>query len=250
VPASQQLVNTLIPGTTSLNPYLGAYGQTLAEVRFASVGLTNPPTIEPQLSADLIYEDYWTDPDDVALRTPDARYAYQYADLTPLLPPTNTFCSPNWLYNCRITINYPTHIHEIWQLTRIDDMGNADPADDVDNTCIVCHTTRDANNVIQVPAGQLDLTTDLAQDMDEFYRAYRELLFGANPSMTDSGARSSFFIEKMTGTELDAVRDLPPSSSVDHTNMLTGAELKLISEWLDLGAQNFNDPFDLAAPQN
>jgi len=37
---------------------------------------------------------------------------------------------------------------------------------------------------------------------------------------------------------------------VDHTNMLTGAELKLISEWLDLGAQNFNDPFDPAAPQN
>ena len=53
----------------------------------------------------------------------------------------------------------------------------------------------------------------------------------------------------MTGTELEAGRALP-AGDVDHTGMLSGAELKLISEWLDLGAQNFNDPFDPAAPQN
>jgi hypothetical protein len=143
-----------------------------------------------------------------------------------------------------------------------------DLADDVDNTCIVCHTTSVAN-VTQVPAGQLDLTTDPNQNIDQFYRAYRELLFtdqaqmldvngnlvdsdpavGVAASMTANGARSSFFIEQMTGTELDAPRPLVVGT-VDHTNMLTGAELKLISEWLDLGAQNFNDPFDPAAPQN
>jgi hypothetical protein len=53
----------------------------------------------------------------------------------------------------------------------------------------------------------------------------------------------------MTGTELDAPRTIP-IGTVDHTTMLDDAELKLISEWLDLGAQNFNDPFDPAAPQN
>ena len=31
-----------------------------------------------------------------------------------------------------------------------------------------------------------------------------------------------------------------------HEGWLTAAELKLVSEWLDLGAQYFNDPF--AAP--
>ncbi len=31
-----------------------------------------------------------------------------------------------------------------------------------------------------------------------------------------------------------------------HAGWLTAAELKLVSEWLDLGAQYFNDPF--AAP--
>ena len=69
------------------------------------------------------------------------------------------------------------------------------------------------------------------------------------PSMTANGARASYFMEKMTGTELDD-NGRTVFGSVDHSVMLSGAELKLIGEWLDLGAQNFNDPFDSAAPQN
>ena len=69
------------------------------------------------------------------------------------------------------------------------------------------------------------------------------------PIMTANGARSSFFIEKMTGTELDAGRAIP-ATTYDHTNLLSGAELRLISEWLALGAQNYHNPFDPAVPQN
>jgi len=153
----------------------------------------------------------------------------------------------------------------------------------LDDTCTSCHTSM-VGGVARLPYGQLDLTIDPAQNPAEFFRAYRELLFndqgqeidgmgnlvdiqilvpdgmggfelqndpaaGVAASMTANGARNSLFIEKMTGTELDAPRAIP-IGSVDHTTMLTGAELKLISEWLDLGAQNFNDPFDPAAPQN
>ena len=301
VPVSQQLVNTLIPGTTSPNPYLGAMGQTLAEVRFDSVPLTNPPTIEPELHPDLIYDDYWTDPDDPGLRAPDASYAYRYVNLDPsIVPPTNAFCAaPTWAYNCRITINYAPHIHAIFQLDRdvnaVDDFTPLAPANPPSNdptntpllvdmvnldgvgdeTCVSCHTTA---NGTRLPYGQLDLTTDPNQDPNDFLRSFREMFFdkpgrmfdGANlvpftvldgngnqvndpaavvnPSMTANGARQSYFIEKMSGDELDAPRSI--LSSVDHSVMLTGDELKLISEWLDLGAQNFNDPFDPAAPQN
>ncbi len=73
-------------------------------------------------------------------------------------------------------------------------------------------------------------------------------------SMEDDGARSSYFIEKLTETELDAPRTLSTALSdpnyVDHTGFLTPDELKLISEWIDLGAQNYNDPFNILAPQN
>jgi len=143
----------------------------------------------------------------------------------------------------------------------------------LDDTCTSCHSSV-VSAVTSVPYGQLDLTTDPATDLlqnaTQFFSTYRELLFndrgqeidamgnlvdidpavGVAASMTANGARSSFFIEKMTGIELDAARAIPVLSTVDHTMMLTGAELKLISEWLDLGAQNFNDPFDPAAPQN
>ena len=69
------------------------------------------------------------------------------------------------------------------------------------------------------------------------------------PSMSSDGARASYFMEKMTGTELDD-NSRSVSGTVDHSAMLSGAELKLIAEWLDLGAQNFNDPFDPDVPQN
>ena len=67
-------------------------------------------------------------------------------------------------------------------------------------------------------------------------------------SMSPNGARASYFMEKMTGTELDNPR--PITGAVDHSGMLTGAELKLISEWLDLEARNFNNPFDPDVPRN
>jgi hypothetical protein len=154
----------------------------------------------------------------------------------------------------------------------------------LDDTCTSCHTSEVAATP-RLPYGQLDLTIDPNQNPAQFFRAYRELLFndqgqeidgmgnlvdiqilvpdgmggfvlqnnpaaGVAASMTANGARRSFFIEKMTGTELDAPRTIPVGT-VDHTVMLVDpVELKLISEWLDLGAQNFNDPFDPAAPQN
>ena len=33
-----------------------------------------------------------------------------------------------------------------------------------------------------------------------------------------------------------------------HAGYLSPAELRVISEWLDIGAQYFNNPFDPAAP--
>ena len=70
-----------------------------------------------------------------------------------------------------------------------------------------------------------------------------------SPSMSANGARVSYFIEKMNETELDAGRTLS-LATVNHANMLTPAELRLISEYLDIGGQYFNNPFDPLAPQN
>jgi hypothetical protein len=54
-----------------------------------------------------------------------------------------------------------------------------------------------------------------------------------------NGALSSAFLGRFA-----------PGSGSTHVGYLTPAELRLISEWLDIGAQFFNNPFDLAAPLN
>jgi hypothetical protein len=39
-------------------------------------------------------------------------------------------------------------------------------------------------------------------------------------------------------------------SSSTHAGWMTPDELRLVSEWLDIGAQYFNNPFDPAVPVN
>jgi hypothetical protein len=55
--------------------------------------------------------------------------------------------------------------------------------------------------------------------------------------MTAGSASSSEmkFLWMFDGTYQDPV--------LDHTGFLTSAELRLIAEWLDIGAQYYNDPF-------
>lgn len=153
-------------------------------------------------------------------------------------------------------------------LVVMNDDGDLNNGDGIpDGTCTSCHNST-IDNVAAIPYGQLDLTDDPNQDPNDRYRAYVELLqndnafvlanMGANVvedanitvprSMNQAGARSSYFVEKMTGVELDAGRAI--SGTFDHSGLLEPAEIKLISEWLDMGAQNFNDLFDPAAPQN
>jgi len=283
VPASGILENTRIPNTTDV--YFGNFGETMAELRFRLAAT------EPQVSADVIYTDVWTDPD---VRSVDAGFSYQYANLATPLPASSNCLQDagSWDFKCRILINYEQHIHPLWSLPR----GAADA-----NTCTNCHTNFDDVLMLdKVPDAQLDLTDGFSdQEMAQF-KSYRELFFrdageqldatgtlvsiqievpildeNGDPAvdlngnaltefiddpaattlttMSANGARASYFIEKMTETELQAGRTLLPSTAlnyVDHSAFMTADELRLISEWLDIGAQYFNNPFDPDVPMN
>jgi hypothetical protein len=56
-----------------------------------------------------------------------------------------------------------------------------------------------------------------------------------SPMAAGSAAGSAAFLKMFDGSFHDPV--------LDHTGYLTAAELRLISEWLDIGAQYYNDPF-------
>ncbi|VAW63089.1 FIG00785302: hypothetical protein, partial [hydrothermal vent metagenome] len=271
-------VNTLDPAT-GLAYSASNQGDTMAEVLVRAQGIQSVTTaVTPDVN--IKYEDVWSDPN---LVTPTATFSSQYSGApTPEISalstasPATAACEVQWESTCRIVINYEQHIQPIWDVSpRIDAVSNADV------TCnAVCHTT--ANNT-KVPDGQLDLTdikpSDNMNNVDHM-TSYRELFFNDNVEVFDgnnvvdalvdgvdengdpaqvpvnqprststSGARASYFMEKMTETELNAGRALSPAT-VNHANMLTLAELRLIAEYLDIGGQYVNNPFDPTAPQN
>jgi hypothetical protein len=198
---------------------------------------------------------------------------------TPL-PVTNQACTADWNSNCRITIHYELQLHQLWSIDRTvdannDGMPDLDPVtmQPINHKCTSCHAPVDAANAAAVPAGQLDLTDGPSDDDPDQFKAYRELLFadtelelqggalverqvqvGVDPvtglpqfapvpvpaSMSSAGARASArFFDKLEGRSV---------GTVNHSDFMSPSELRLLSEWLDIGAQYYNDPF--VAPEN
>ena len=56
-------------------------------------------------------------------------------------------------------------------------------------------------------------------------------------------SRSSILFEKLLERELTASAPLP-TKTVNHAGMMNAAELRLLAEWADVGAQYYNDPFN------
>jgi hypothetical protein len=235
------------------------FGETMAQVRARISCQTDCAAL--QLSPDIVFDDVWTDPV-AAARAPDAAFAYRYADLeTPA--PTSPDCLTSWHAGCRGTIHYEAHIHPLWSKSRV-----RLAADGVtvlaDDTCTSCHSDRDAAGAARVPFGQLELTDGPSADEPLHKHAYRELLAGDNEQELVGGNLQDRLVQvgvdPVTGAPQLVPVPVAPSMSAgsarasvrfvtlfapggSHQGRLMAAELKLVSEWLDLGAQYFNDPF-------
>ena len=254
--------------------YVAEMGETMAEVYARIVG-----TPRPQVN--LVYRDVWTDP---AVRDKDPSFAVRYSELAegpdPARVPATAGCQQQWSAPCRVTINYPDHIQPLWDLPRIERA--ADNSVLADNTCSSCHSPADADGLVQIPAGQLDLSATEADNgqMLSYSQLLRtrfelelvdgvlqellvptgefeadedgELILDAegNPIpifervaldriMSPGGAfASSRFFSRFT--EFDPMED-----TFDHRGLINDAERKMLAEWLDIGAQYYNNPFDV-----
>jgi hypothetical protein len=249
--------------------FVGEVGETMAEVRARLSCATDCASLVP--SVDLEYVDVWTD-EAAAGRAKDASFALSYTDLTTAAP-TSAPCIQQWTPGCRIVINYETHIHPLWGVPRpeLDDMGN--PVLDgngapVMHDCVGCHSPVDQAMAPRVPAGQLDLSAGPSPDEPLQLNAYRELLFPDNEQVVDMGALQDVLVQVGTDPDTgDPIFDtVPVDASMSaagalasddffapfetggiHEGWLTPAELRLIAEWLDVGAQYYNNPFDVPA---
>jgi hypothetical protein len=267
------------PNTVATLPAASA-GDTMADARAATTcaGSATPCSEVP--SIDVIYSDVWTDPV-MAGRQPDASFTYAYAELSTAKP-NNALCLP-WYPECRSTIHYPVHIQPIWSFSRPSATVATDP--NPDHTCVLCHNPLSAAKVPQLPQGQLDLTGSTDSVVTSVVTSYEELLFAHNEQTLNMGVLQDYLVavpgppNPVTGaatTVMVPVSLAPPMTAgsainsmtkflgifdasyqdpnlgqpgvVDHRGYLTPAELRLISEWLDIGAQYYNDPF--VAPAN
>ena len=216
----------------------GELGESMAETRTR----LDPAAME--LSFDMAYEDVWTDPAQAG-RDPDAPLLISYAGLPPNVPvPADGI------------VNYPDHIQPLWDAER------------GASTCISCHVNDDPDDPT---SGGLELRA--RSSGSGRLKSYEEILVGdpvIDPDtglpelrvMSDGsieivrgeplvstgdsrdGARSSALMAKLYETPLRSGRDMSNPPTVDHRGMLNASELRLLAEWIDLGAQYYNDPFD------
>ncbi len=253
-------------------------GETMAEThaRLSCISGTAIPPCSLNPSMTVQFTDIWTNP---AVRTPDPDIKYSYTDLTfTTALPTTSACTSAWASTCRVIINYVAHIQPLWDKDRTIDV-NGDGMPDVDGAgavinhkCTLCHAPADAAGTVQLPASQLDLTSVASDEEPLQIRSYRELFFTDNVQEVNMGALQDLLVAGPpdangnptmvpvgVGPYLDAgnargnrsaafLGRFAKGSGTSHAEWLSPAELRLLSEWLDIGAQYFNNPFD--APAN
>ena len=267
------------PNTLPLTAANAMSGDTMAQAR-ARTSCVAGTTCSQKPSVNVIFDDAWTDPV-AAGRDADESFAWTYGSPGLSTPaPVRPGCISNWTSTCRIIINYVQHIQPIWTADRMVGGENV--------TCTNCHAPQDGNGAVQLPGGQLDLTGGPSGEEQLHVVSYRELFFadavqdfdgvsltdrtfdvvvGTDPDTGDpiieqqtitasrplvpGNARGSRFFACFAGDSTCATGDPEGTGGmVNHNGFLTPSELRLISEWVDIGAQYFNNPFDPDVPLN
>jgi hypothetical protein len=238
-------------------------GETMAQARMrVSCSTDTPPCKQMVPNLNVLYTDVWTD---AAQATPGMAINLRYDDakqfMTPF--PATALCITAWQSNCRTIINYPQHLQPLWDLKRT----VTDPVTGTvvaDHTCTQggCHAPKNAMGTAASPAGNLDLTNAASANVAQNSVSYQELLFAHNitvPAPTPTNPTATTVVS--VGPYLNAgsangplsmqfFQRFAPGSASTHVQWMTPDELRLVAEWLDIGAQYFNNPFDPMVPVN
>lgn len=207
-------------------------------------------------------------------------------DAIPALTSSACRADNGWNANCRIVINYEYHIQPLWEREReLMTVTDPEAMMDVTGTtCISCHSNSsevDGATVARVPLGQLELVRTKIQANARMI-SYTELLNGDNRQILNdvTGLVEDELIPTgdcnvdingdpivdENGICIDPVLvTVPVAASMSrggarasgrffnkfaaggtHEGFLNPSELKLLSEWLDVNAQYYANPFEMA----
>ena len=161
--------------------------------------------------------------------------SYDDPTFTTPLPTAQTCALPSgWTANCRVVIHYPTHIQPLWDKDR------------GANTCVACH------NASTAATGYLDLADGASRQQcqpgqclpaaaESVQRHHHQ-----SDHWSDRDHRGAWHRSSSPATLLDSHFFQVFMNDATHIGLLSPAELRLLSEWVDIGAQYYNNPF--AAP--
>jgi hypothetical protein len=241
---SGTVVNTLPSGMKSALAAQHLPGETLAALR------TRLDSNALKLVADPVFEDLWADTAKAGVSAKPS-IALRYTGNADAADDLKTAVPANGV------INYPEHIAPIW--TR--DRGA--------NTCTTCHADAAKLDLRNTVAGTgrvvsydelvlgdplLDANgrpvTRLEEGVPVVQRGAALVQTSSGAANTAGQARKSRLTEILFGETLLVGGDArtahpnPPATAPNHATLLNAAEKRLVSEWMDLGGQYYNNPFD------
>jgi len=207
-----------------------------------------------KLTGDMVYSDDWADTTQAGVSARPSitlRYTGNPDPADDLVTAVPT----------RGIINYADHVAPIWTRAR------------GANTCTTCHAdpakldlratlsgTGRVTSYEELLVGDPVIDPDTHLPVTRIEEGVRVIVRG--PALVDTGAsegdagglaRKSRLTEilfgetLMAGSATRAAHPAPPASAPNHATMLNAAERRVISEWMDLGGQYYNDPFDAGA---
>ncbi|HRD98435.1 MAG TPA: hypothetical protein PLA97_18795, partial [Rubrivivax sp.] len=248
---SGPVVNTLPAGIKQSLAAQHLSGETMASLR------TRLDPTALQIMAHPVSTDIWADTLQAGVRA-RAAISLRY---TGNPDPADDLATPAPVDG---VINYPQHIQPLWTRAR----GTAGQL-----TCVRCHdgtagtgkldlrgTTGGAGRLVSYqelltgdpvidPATGRPVTV-LRNGVPEVQRTSPLVETSSGAANTAGQARKSRLTEILWGQTLlagsgaRADHPNPPASAPDHAQLLTRAEKRLLAEWMDLGGQYYNDPFD------
>lgn len=222
-------------------------GETLASLR------TRLDPTALTLSSSPVYTDYWADTTRSGI-TARTSVAMLYTGNTDPADDLVTAAPSNGV------INYPDHIAPLWTRSRglngsmTCTTCHADPAK-LDLRSTVAGTGR-VSSYEELVMGDPVIGADgrpvirLREGVPEVVRGPSLVETSSGASNTAGQARKSRLTEILWGQTLLVGGDSrtahpnPPSTAPDHSRLLNKAERRLLAEWMDLGGQYYNDPFD------